>query len=45
MERIQQLKEWIQCLKSITEEFPGENTGIGTAIKSFKSQLKELENK
>lgn len=38
-----QLKSWINTLEEITEEFPGNNTNIDTAIRSFKSQLKELE--
>jgi len=39
------LKDWIRCLEDIGKEFPGSNTNINTAIKSFKSQLKELEKK
>jgi hypothetical protein len=40
-----QLKYWIDTLEEIIQEFPGSNMNIDTAIKSFKSQLKELENK
>jgi hypothetical protein len=40
-----QLKYWIGTLEEIIQEFPGSNMNIDTAIKSFKSQLKELENK
>lgn len=39
------LKEWIRCLEDISKEFPGNSTNIDTAIRSFKSQLKELEKK
>ena len=39
------LKDWIRCLEDISKEFPGSNTNIDTAIRSFKSQLKELEKK
>lgn len=44
-ERPYKLKNWIRCLEDITKEFPSQNTSLDTAIKSFKSQLKELENK
>ena len=40
-----QLKCWIDSLEEISQEFPGNSTNIGTAIRSFKSQLKELEKK
>jgi len=43
--RLYKLKGWIKCLEDITKEFPGSNTNINTAIRSFKSQLKELEKK
>ena len=39
------LKDWIKCLEDISKEFPGNRTNIDTAIRSFKSQLKELEKK
>ncbi len=38
------LKDWIRCLEDISKEFPGGNTNIGTALRSFKSQLKEINN-
>lgn len=40
-----QLKYWVDALEEITQEFPGSNTNIDTIIKSFKSELKELEKK
>ena len=40
-----QLKYWIGALEELSQEFPGSNTSIETAIKSFKAQLKELETK
>ena len=40
-----QLKCWIDSLEEISQEFPGNSTNIDTAIRSFKSQLKELEKK
>jgi len=40
-----QLKCWIDLLEEISQEFPGNSTNIDTAIRSFKSQLKELEKK
>ena len=43
--RLYKLKDWIKCLEDITKEFPGNSTSIDTAIRSFKSQLKELEKK
>lgn len=43
--RLHILKDWIRCLEDITKEFPGNSISIDTAIRSFKSQLKELENK
>jgi hypothetical protein len=39
------LKDWVRCLEDISKEFPGNSTNIDTAIRSFKSQLKELEKK
>ena len=45
IERYHKLKSWSDWLKEIAEEFPGGNTNINTAIKSFESQLKELEKK
>lgn len=39
------LKNWIRCLEDISKEFPGNSVSIDTAIRSFKSQLKELEKK
>lgn len=45
IERYHKLKSWIGWLEEIAKEFPGENTNINTAIKSFKSQLSELEKK
>ena len=41
--RYHKLKSWIGWLQEIQQEFPGCNTNIDTAIKSFESQLKELE--
>ena len=41
--RYHKLKSWIGWLEEIQQEFPGNNTNIDTAIKSFESQLKELE--
>lgn len=41
--RKDKLKAWIGCLEEISKEFPGSSTNINTAIRSFKSQLKELE--
>lgn len=43
IERYHKLRSWVGWLKDIQEEFPGNNVSIGTAIKSFESQLKELE--
>lgn len=45
IERYYKLKRWVGWLEKISTEFPGSNTGIDTAIRSFKSQLKELEKK
>jgi len=45
LERYHKLKSWVGWLEEIQEEFPGNNTNIGTAISSFKSQLKEIEPK
>lgn len=41
--RIGLLRKWIVCLEDISKEFSSQNTSLNTAIKSFKSQLKELE--
>jgi hypothetical protein len=41
--RYHKLKSWVGWLKEIQQEFPGNNVNINTAIKSFESQLKELE--
>ena len=41
--RYHKLKSWVGWLQEIQQEFPGGNTNISTAIKSFESQLKELE--
>jgi hypothetical protein len=43
MNRLETLKGWVQCLEDIDKEFPGSSTSIGTAINSFKTQIKELE--
>lgn len=43
MSRTEQLQRWINCLEEASSEFPGNSTNIDTAIKSFKTQLKELE--
>jgi hypothetical protein len=43
LERYQKLKNWIGWLEEIKQEFPGNNVNIDTAIKSFNSQLKEIE--
>lgn len=40
-----QLRGWIDTLEEISHEFPGNNINIYTAIKSFKTQLKEFEKK
>lgn len=45
IERYYQLKSWIDWLKEMAREFPSENITMGTALRSFKSQLKELEKK
>lgn len=45
IERYHKLKSWIGWLEEMTKEFPGNSVSIDTAIRSFKSQLKELENK
>lgn len=45
LEKYHKLKSWIGWLEEISNEFPGSNTSIDTAIRSFKSQIKELENK
>jgi hypothetical protein len=45
LERYHKLKSWVDWLEEISKEFPGGNINIGTAIRSFKSQLKELEKK
>lgn len=44
IERYHKLKSWIGWLEDIQQEFPGGNVNIGTAIRSFKNQLKEIEN-
>ena len=44
VERYHKLKSWVGWLNEIQQEFPGNNVNINTAIKSFESQLKELEN-
>lgn len=41
--RYHRIKSWVGWLEEIQKEFPGGNTNISTAIKSFKSQLNELE--
>ena len=43
--RYHKLKSWIGWLEEIDKEFPGNSTNIDTAIKSFKSQLKEIESR
>lgn len=43
LEKYHRLKSWIGWLENMAAEFPGDNVSIGTAIKSFKSQLNELE--
>ena len=43
LKRKAQLSSWIATLEEIANEFPGSSTNIDTAIRSFKSQLKELE--
>ena len=43
IERYYKLKSWVGWLEDIANEFPGGNVNINTAIKSFKSQLKEIE--
>ena len=40
VEKYHRLKSWIGWLETMSREFPGNNVSIGTAIKSFKSQLK-----
>lgn len=44
IDRYHKLTSWIGWLEEINQEFPGGNTNINTAITSFKSQLKELED-
>lgn len=39
------LKEWVAALECISGEFPGNNISIDVAIRSFKSQLKEIKNR
>jgi hypothetical protein len=41
--RYHKLKSWVEWLEELAEELPGNSTNIDTAIRSFKSQLKELE--
>lgn len=43
IERYHKLKSWTGWLEEIQQEFPGRNVSIDTAIRSFKSQIKELE--
>jgi hypothetical protein len=43
LERYHKLKSWVGWLEDIIQEFPGNNVSIDTAIRSFKSQLKEIE--
>lgn len=43
LERYNKLKSWIEWLNEVLKEFPGNNVSIDTAIRSFKSQLKEIE--
>ena len=43
IERYHKLKSWVGWLEEIQQEFPGRNVSIDTAIRSFKSQVKELE--
>lgn len=38
------LRLWIDVLTTIQQEFPGDNVNISTAIRTFKSILKELED-
>ena len=45
IERYHKLKSWVGWLQEMAKEFPGQNTTIDTAIRSFQSQLKELEKK
>ena len=45
IERYHKLKSWVGWLEEINKEFPGNSTNIDTAIRSFQSQLKELEKK
>ena len=42
--RYHKLKSWVDWLEEISQEFPGNSTTIDTAIRSFKSQLKELDS-
>ena len=42
--RYHKLKSWVGWLEEIQHEFPGGNVNINTAIRSFKSQLKELDS-
>ena len=43
LERYHKLKSWVGWLEEISKEFPGNSTNIDTAIRSFKTQIKELE--
>lgn len=45
IERYHKLRSWVGWLEEISTEFPGNSTNIETAIRSFKSQIKELESK
>lgn len=39
----EKLITWVSNLEEISKEFPGNNISIITALKSFKSQIKELD--
>lgn len=43
--RYHKLKSWVGWLEEIQQEFPGGNTNIDTAIRSFKSQIKNIEER
>ena len=45
IERYHKLKSWVGWLEEMEKEFPGANVSISTAIRSFKSQIKEIEGK
>lgn len=43
MTRVEKVRNFIIVLEEVQKDFPSNNIGIDTAIRSYKSQLKELE--